>query len=75
MDDQPASSWSSLFLKIFFPGNIVWKIWSSALSPDVQTLARAHGMMKLLPAGEQRLTIADPHTQSALSGIEYVDIQ
>lgn len=72
-------SWSSIFLRVFFPGNLVWKIWRGRSSPEVMVLARAcDGMDETTSSdrNETKLIITDTHTQPILPlvGIEYVDI-
>lgn len=74
-----SSLWSSIFLKIFFPGNVIWKIWHGMVSDQVKILARARGGMdETTSCGrvEQKLIVEDTHAYPVpLPGIEYVDIE
>lgn len=74
------SPWSNALLKIFFPGNFIWKIWRSVSSDQVQILTRALDSIRMDKTSygrvEQKLIVKETHAHpESLPGIEYVDIE
>lgn len=72
-------SWSSIFLRVFFPGNLAWKIRREKSSDDVKLLARScDGMDETASSdrSETKLITTDiPMYTQPVVGIEYVNIK
>lgn len=68
--------WARVFTRIYFPGNLIWKVWRGKSTSEVKVLSR-DGMSRNSLYIKYSLMFIDKNAQQTSSpvGIEYVEIK